>query len=289
MSTFVLSNDQKRKAEALVDPALAFLEGQQYPLGGVIVRYVWRDGAAQDVSLALAAYQNADGGFAGLDVDIASTVSNPFAARLAMQVLALLPAADTTEIRSRLRRWLVENQHEDGDWHFAPQVYEDRLAPWFTGWPFPALNPACCIAGAAHRLGLSTPEMMDRVARLFAEKASLDEARGDEFYAVLPYAEYVGIAEVPDQDIWLQAVADGIVATDAAGSYGDAQHFFDHALASGPALASRIPVSIVGRWTDVLLSEPADDGGWPTPYDPAWRPWTTTTALVALARLRNGI
>jgi hypothetical protein len=290
LATFTLSDNQFSRAEALVDPALVFLSTRQHPLSEAIVRYHWRNGPAAEVISALATYQNDDGGFGkGLEVDIKAPVSNPFAARLAMQVMLMVPLDASSALSGPLKTWLVENQHDDGDWHFAPEVYESELAPWFAGWEFPALNPACCVAGLAHRLELTNPEMLDCVATLFTDKASTEEASGGEFYGMLPYVEYVESVDIPNREAYVDALAQGILKTDAEGAYADAQHFFDHAISAGPMLVERLPVDLLARWTDILLSEPSEDGGWPTPYDQAWRPWATASAMATLARLKHGL
>lgn len=288
--SFTLSSSQLERAEALVDPAHRFLHDAGYPLGVAIVRYLWRDGPADDIIAALSAYQNTDGGFGnGLEVDIKAPVSNPFAARLAMQAMRLVDLDVSAAMRARLLTWLTDTQAEDGDWHFAPDVYDAPLSPWFAAWEFPSLNPACCVVGNAIPLEIATETMRSRVARLFAAKASRDDASSGDFYTMLPYVEYVGVEDVPERDAWLASLAEGIVRADEQGAYADAGHFFDHALVAGPALARRLPREMLIRWTDRLLGEPQEDGGWPTPYDPAWRPWFTTTALMTLARLRDGV
>lgn len=284
--TFTLNDDQRTRAATLVEPALRFLAEQRSPLGEALVRHLWRDGSADDVVTALTAYQNADGGFGkGLEVDIAAPVSNPFATRLAMQVLTLLPPDAGQELCASLAAWLVASQDADGDWHFAPEVRAYELAPWFAGWTFPSLNPACCIVGLANRLGIATPEMRERVVALFARLGSIDEARDGEFYAVLPYVEYVAGVDFPERDAYVAALAEGI----AGRQYEDAQHLFDHAINGGPELVARLPDGLLAAQADRLMDAREDDGGWPTPYNAAWRPWTTTSALVTLARLRDGV
>lgn len=288
--TFALTRRQRERADALVDSALAFLEAQDYPLGVTIVRYLWRSGPANDIVAALSAFQNTDGGFGkGLEVDIKAPVSNAFAARLAMQVMRLVDLDLSAPMRARLATWLADTQHEDGDWHFPKEVYDAPLAPWFAGWEFPSLNPACCVVGNAIPMQIATDTMRERVARLFAEKASHDDARSGDFYRMLPYIEYVGIEDVPDRDAWLASLAEGIVTGVETGTYADAQHVFDHALAAGPGLVSRLPEGLLPSQVERLLAEPQDDGGWPTPYDPAWRLWFTTTGMMTLARLRDGV
>lgn len=131
--------------------------------------------------------------------------------------------------------------------------------------------------------------MRDRVARLFSRMATLDEARTGEFYNVLPYGEYLAGLDGADREEWEQLVAQNITNSVAAGKYEDASHFFELALGGGPGLVRHIAPEIVSRSADRLISEAADDGGWRTPYDPAWRPWTTTTAMMSLAKLRDGV
>ena len=290
--THMLNESENSLAQSLVAPAIAFCEAQSFPLGAAMIRHHWQGGPAQPVIEALAAYQNPDGGFAQeLEVDIKSPVSNPFAARLAMQILLSLKEDTGSDLRNRLGAWLQKNQNADGDWHFARAVYESPLPVWYAGLTFPALNPSCCIAGLASQLGLATPEMLSRVAALFAERASLEQARTGEFYDVLPYVEYVPWMdlELDSKGAYLQAIADGIIRNAEGANYADAGHFFEHALDGGPTLMRLIAANIITAQTSRLIGEVSDDGGWPTPYDQAWRPHATMHAMVTLARLRDGV
>jgi len=287
--TYKLSDAESQRAQSLVVPAIAFCDTQSFPLGAAMIRHHWQDGPAQPIIDALAAYQNPDGGFAHeLEVDIKSPVSNPFAARLAMQVLLSVKGDSGGDLRNGLGAWLQTNQNADGDWHFAAEIYDSPLPFWFAGWEFPSLNPACCLAGLAMRLGVARPEMLDRVRKLFDELASLEEAGNGEFYNVLPYAEYLPAIDRDAQDEYLDAIAQGIVQRENGQVYADAGHFFEHTLGGGPDLVRRIPAPVIAAQTARLLGKVQDDGGWPTPYDPAWRPWQTANALITLARLRDG-
>jgi hypothetical protein len=283
---FALTEMQRGRANGLVKPAIRFLQFNEYPLGVTLVGHLWQGGPSEAVVHALDAYQNSDGGFGrGLEVDIKAPVSNPFATRLAMQVLLALPADAGAEMRRSLAAWLAANQHEDGDWHLAPEVLREEIAPWFAGWSFPSLNPACCLAGLANRLGIATPDMLARVDGLFRRLGSVEEARDGAFYNVLPYVEYVAGVSFPERDAYLAAIAGGIGSRE----YEDAGHFFDHALGGDPEVVARTSSERLAAEADRLMGEVGDDGGWPTPYDPAWRPWATTSALLTLARLRDGV
>lgn len=287
---FQLSPDRAEAARGAATRAADFLARAGYPLGQAIVAHHWDGGPAVAVVDALAAYQNTDGGFGnGLEVDIASPASNPFATRLAMHVLLGLRERPTRELETRLQKWLSTTQHDDGDWHFTEETRSGDLAPWFAGWTFPSLNPACCLAGLANALGMATPAMLDRVARLFADKASLDEARSGEFYNVLPYVEYLHGVDVPQRDDWLDAVAANINATESSDGYADAGHFWELAIGGGPDLVTRLSPDALDRQANRLLEEQGPDGGWPTPYNDAWRPWLTASNASTLAHLRDGI
>lgn len=280
-----LTDQQKARTEEAVARAIPFLGSRDYPLGHAWVRYRWQDGSASDVLDPLAAYQQPNGGFAGLEVDIKAPVSNPFATRLAMQVMVSLRERPESPIFERTAAWLRTAQNPDGDWHFVPEVYEHQLAPWFAGWTFPSLNPACSLASLAHALGLATPEMLNRVAALWDEHASLDDAESGNFYPMLPLIEYVAHIDVEARDAWLDSLAKGIGRGIAASSFGDAEHALEHIVGGGPDLVARLDAAELTKVIDNVLADQQADGGWPTPYDSAWRPWTTANMLVLLSRL----
>ncbi len=189
MTEPIFTDTRIERIRNAADRALLFLEASDSPLGVAWVRHRWHGGPVQDVLDALAQYQQPDGGFAGLEVDIKAPVSNAFAGRLAMQVMLSLRDPAHSGISGPLGAWYARNQAPDGDWHFPPEVYQHDLAPWFAGWEFPSLNPACSVAGLTHALGIDTPELQARVAKLWEEKATLDQARSGDFYPMLPIVE----------------------------------------------------------------------------------------------------
>lgn len=88
-----------RAVDGRVDEALEFRALQDYPLGVALVEHLWRDGSPDAVLDALRRYQNPDGGLGrGLEIDIASPASNPFAGRIAS------PCAASASGHSALRR-----------------------------------------------------------------------------------------------------------------------------------------------------------------------------------------
>lgn len=285
---FSLTPVQTERVHAAAERALPFFEASGYPLGTALTRYHFEDGSADAVVDALGRYQNADGGFGNrLEVDLASPVSNPWAARLAMQALLSLRERPNSPLIARLGMWLNSAQHEDGDWHLDPAAYEDDLSPWFRSWTFPTLNPSCCLAGLGTELGLIEERTTQRTAALFNRLGSLEAARTSDFYSLLPYIEYFHAIDHPERGAFLDAVAANITATRAAGRYADIAHFLDHALGGGPALLERLDAAQVSAAVDAVLDEQQPDGGWPNEYSAAWRPWATAALLFTLVPYRS--
>jgi hypothetical protein len=285
----VFTEERLERLRRAIDLAVPFLEQVDYPLGVAWVSHRWHEGPADAVQRELGRYQQPDGGFSGLEVDIAAPVSNAFAGRLAMQVLLSLREQPDPGMTERLGEWYAATQHEDGDWHFPNEVYEHDLAPWFAAWEFPSLNPACSVASLTHALGIATPVMMERVARLWDAQATLDAARSGDFYAMLPIVEYVAHVDVANRDDWLDALAAGIERGIASTSFGDAEHALEHIVGGGPDLIVRLEHDDLVKVIGAVLADQREDGGWPTPYSDAWRPWTTANTLVLLSKLHKTI
>lgn len=284
--TFSLTNHQAARAATVAEKCLDYEKNIGFPLGISIVDYHFGNGTAETVLEALSTYQNDDGGFGkGLEVDIASPASNPFAARLAMQVLLSLRERPDHPLIDRLAHWLNTSQHEDGDWHFSDEVKAGELAQWFAGWTFPSLNPACCIVGLGSQLQLLTNETIERTAKLFGSMATPELARSADFYSLLPYCEYVPALRHPQRDAFIAAIATNIDATE----YDDASHYLDHALGGGRDLVERLDPTRFSQMVDRLLDEPLPDGGWPNPYSEAWRPWASAASIMTISRLKSGI
>lgn len=283
-------SDPRRSVHRMDDDVLdAAIRGRNFLLASgsaleaAAVEFVWFGGDPQAVVDGLERYQNDDGGFGrGLEVDIGAPESNPFAACLALTYLRGLPDAVAGSMRGRVGGWVVENQAEDGDWHFSDATRGGSLAPWFAVWEFPSLNPACNVAGLAAAQGLATPVMLERVARLFSAKASLDVVRDGEYYDLTPYAEYSLTGTLPSE--YVDALAETIVRWAEEDRFEDAEHFFNLALRNAPALAERIPGEVIDAYVARALADQEPDGGWPSPYDAAWRPAATVATLEGLAR-----
>jgi len=275
---------RNRLTEAAARRGLDFLVAQRARLEAAVVDHIWFGGDPEAVIAALATFQNADGGFGkGLEVDIGAPESNPFAMRLALIHLRTVPPTVGEDLRARAGVWLAENQASDGDWHFSEEARSGELAPWFEGWTFPSLNPACCLAGQAVAVEVATPTMLERVDLLFREQASVNAVRDGDFYALLPYVEYSLTGALPTE--YVEAVGETINEWARRELFDDAEHFFNLAFGGSPEVTDRIPADVVETYADRALAEQLDDGGWPTAYDAAWRPAATAAVLVALSKL----
>lgn len=263
--------------------ALNYLREHGRAVDAAWLGVVLGEGAQDDLIQALEGFQNPDGGFGqAFEPDIASPLSQPFAVRLAMHVIESAVLPTTLPMVRSLETWLVDTQDTDGCWRLPPALSDHPLAPWFAGWTFPSLNPALCLAGARKRLKIGTVDTQERVVRLFDQFASPEEAETGEFYSVLPYAEYVPwVTELSDGP-YLDALVRGIERRATSGEYEDAGHFFEHAgPATGP-VAARLPEDLIREHLARLAAKQEEDGGWPTPYAPHWRSWSTASAVVSL-------
>jgi hypothetical protein len=242
------------------------------------------EGQPQEHLLAtLARYQNPDGGFRGLEVDIKAPDSNPFATELALVICWQADIPRQHPLLQQAVAYLEQTQEENGNWRFAPGVYEHELAPWFQGWEWPNLNPACSLAGLLKELGLGSDILHARVEQLFAQLAQIKDLTGDEFYSVRPYASYfLPEWDHPQRELYLAGVLWWVIRQYVNGAELDSGHFFAYVPSPKTYTARHLPKAIVNEQLDRMLAEQEDDGGWPTPYNLNWRGWTSIQNLLVL-------
>lgn len=267
-----------------IERAGRFLEGQGREIDRARFARHFRDGSREALLAALGGYQNADGGFGrGLEPDIKAPGSNPFATELALLICLQANMPRDEPLLQRAVAYLERTQHEDGDWRFTEGVYRHELAPWFRGWEWPNLNPGCTIAGLLKELGLGSAELHGRVERLFARLANPEDVAKGDGYAVRPYAYYfLPEWEYPQREFYLSGLLWWVMRLHFGDAEVDGDHFFGYVRGPQTYVGRRLPEAIVADRLDRLVAEQEGDGGWPTPYDPAWRPWTTLQNLLVL-------
>lgn len=242
------------------------------------------DMPVEGLMAALARYQNPDGGFGqGLEPDIGAPDSNPFATELALQYCLEAGVSRDEGLLARAVGYLEASQDEEGGWRFTQAVYQHPLAPWFQGWEWPNLNPACTIAGLLRELGLGSERLHAGVARLFNERARVADLAGEDFYAARPYAYYfLPEWEHPRRELYLAGLLWWLIRGHLSGSVGDAGHFFAYVRGPQTYTGRLLPAGIIAAQLDRLAAEQQDDGGWPSPYAPHWRGPATVENLLTL-------
>lgn len=267
-----------------LERAGAFLAAHGRPLDQARYALHFRAGSAEEVLAALARYQNADGGFGhGLEPDIAAPESNPFATELALAICHEVRAAREHPLLEHAVAYLEATQDDDGGWRFSAAVATQPMAPWFAGWTWPNLNPACVIAGWLRALGLGSPRLHARVEQLFVAHAQAADLATGAFYAVRPYAGYFLLAsEHPRRELYLAGILWWVIRAHLAGDLPSAGHFFAYVPDPQSYTGRHMPAAILAEQLDRLEAEQADDGGWPTPYGEHWRSATTIQNLLTL-------
>lgn len=267
-----------------IEAARQFLSGEGRDIDQARFAYHFGDGAQEDLVQVLTRYQNPDGGFGhGLEVDISAPASNPFATEIALGMCLVARVPADHPVVAGIVAWLEETQDEEGCWRFAPGVYQHRLAPWYQHWTWPTLNPSCPLAGLLRSYGLGSTRLHQRVAALFDRLAKPDDLLGDEYYAVRPYAFYfLPESDLPQRELYLGGVAWWLIRQQAEGRQADAAHFFEYVQGPATSVGRLLPHMLVDAQLQALAAEQADDGGWPSPYDPRWRAPTTVQNLLTL-------
>lgn len=231
----------------------------------------------------LESYQNPDGGFTGLEVDIAAPQSNPFATEIALVIVRWGGIAHDHPLVLRAVDYLEQTQEPNGDWRFTPEIYQHALPPWFQHWQWPNLNPSTTIAGLLRQLGLGSRALHQRAEKLFDQLAKPEDLTGEEYYSVRPYGYYLqALLDHPLADLYRWGVVWWVTRQFTITAAHDASHLLDFAPQPQSEIAQRLPAGVRDGLLDLLVSQQQEDGGWPSPYDPRWRPWVTITSLLTL-------
>ncbi|HEY7126004.1 MAG TPA: prenyltransferase/squalene oxidase repeat-containing protein [Ktedonobacterales bacterium] len=260
-----------------------FLEQHGRDIDRARFAYHFGTTSQEELLAVLSRYQNADGGFARLEVDIKAPESNPFATELALVICAQAEVAGEHLLLQRAAAYLEATQDEEGGWRFTPEIYQHELAPWFQGWEWPNLNPACTLAGVLKQLSLGSERLHAGVERLFEQRANVKDVALGEFYDVRPYAGYFSPEWAhPQRDLYLSGVLWWLIRQQLEGKLPDAGHFFEYVRSQETYLGRHLPAAMLTEQLDRLAAEQQEDGGWPSPYNEGWRGWVTVQSLLVL-------
>jgi hypothetical protein len=237
----------------------------------------------EELMNVLARYQNQDGGFFGLEVDIKAPQSNPFAVELALIVMKWAGTPLDHPVLVKTVDYLEKTQQEDGTWRFTPEIYQRELAPWFQGWKWPNLNPSCPLGGLLKQLGTGSDQLHRRVQALFNNQARYLDLADSQFYDVKAYADYFQTEwDFPQAEFYRMGVVWWMLRQNTVSTDLDATHWMQFAPSPDLAIAMRLPTEALHAQLDRMLLEQSEDGGWPTPYNASWRGWITIQNLLEL-------
>jgi hypothetical protein len=283
-------------ASAAIDRARDFMLRNARLLERRLFAFHFEDEPAAPAIAALAAYQNADGGFgAGLEPDKRDPASQPVDVQFALETLDGL-AAVAGPMVMRACDWLMTVSTDEGGVPFAlPSANASPHAPWWgvdEAAPPARVNPTAAIAGVLIKHGVAHP---------WVERASafcwrgIDAGSTSEFHDLMPAIAFLEHAtDRPRAQAALEGVAKVISAPGVVALDADATGYVHKPLEWAPAPASfcrrLFDNAVIETHLDALAAAQQDDGGWPISWA-AISPgveleWRGVVTLQALRRLR---
>lgn len=258
--------------------------------------YHFKGGSRQEVLTALAAYQNADGGFGhALEPDIRCPDSQPVPVQHALEVLDEV-GFDVGMVQRACDYLLTITTAEGGVPWLLPSALGYPHAPWWQteAQPPASLNPTAALVGLLHKNQVQHPWLAPATAYCWSAIADLQPTNIHEMGVVLTF-----LAHVPDRQRAAQElnrVANMLLASDLvadAQATGYVRRPLDWAPTPEHPLRSYFSTAQIAANLDAVLAEQQADGGWNITW-PAISPsceqeWRGSVTLSTLRRLQaNG-
>lgn len=257
------------------------------------------DGSAEAVVSALAAYQNADGGFGNaLEPDKRTPYSTPVDVQVAFELLDRIGMMGDADVQRRLVLpacdFLTSITTPQGGVPFSlPLVNPYPHAPWWQvdGAGPAQLNPTAAIAGLLLKHGIQHAWLAPAVEFC---RAAIDASETTQYHDLLPMVEL--LAHDPQRE-WaegqLARIRQRVLASDVVTYDPAAQGYVQFPLdwAGTPRSWWRGLFSDEALRADLarLAQAQQPDGGWPIGWEPVgpgvvleWRGWVTVQALHTL-------
>ncbi|HEY2443291.1 MAG TPA: hypothetical protein VGI31_09175 [Streptosporangiaceae bacterium] len=253
-----------------------------------------RDGEAQPVRDAVAAYRNPDGGFGhALEPDGRSPASQPPAVELALRTLHESDAW-SDELAASACDWLTATGPAEGGTAFVhPGIEGWPHAPWWVPTPGGAASITITglIAGTLHARGFRHPWLDRATGVMWSRIDRLTEAGPYDMHGVLRFLAYVPDRDRAEQA--LQAVGQLLFKLDLVAldpdAPGETHGPLDYAPVPGCLARQLFEDSVIDAHLDHLARDQRDDGGWMfnwMSWSPAaeqdWRGCVTVNALATL-------
>jgi hypothetical protein len=265
----LLSNTQMQLVKTYIYKNARLLERQLFA-------YFFGTGTKQACVKALAAYQNADGGFGnGLEPDLLCPDSSAIGAETALFVMDLLDDK-TSQVLDPLLQWITANQDEIGTIPHPPKGLDDYPhQPW---WKNSDAERVLALAGYLRKFGVKHSTFFNKVRAYFH---SLEIPSPENYYSY-PYFIYLKYCResVEDQQKLASMIAQLPLLLD---KHADHFSLFSRAWYHAASFLDRnIVVEEAQKCADAFC----EDGSLAAPYPelPWWRPIWTMDGLILLKR-----
>ena len=260
--------------------------------------HLFRGGPREPVFAALAAYQNADGGFGhALEPDVRCPDSQPIAVEIALRALELIGFAGAEAMVSGALGYAAGLARSDGAIPLLVNA-SARAYPRSPHWGDlagdfpPGVNPTAALAGLFRRAG-ADGEWLGRAESYCWRQldGDLDSFSPHDFLCLVTFLE--ASPETTRARAAARRVADTLFARSLVALDPDASGYVMKPLDWAPLPTSILRPffadDVIASHLDALAARQRADGGWPitwTAASPAceleWRGWVTVRALFTL-------
>lgn len=260
--------------------ARAYLFANGRPVDRERFRFHFESGSAADVLAALAAYQNADGGFGhGLEADLRADASSPIATATAFRILREVGRPRAAMVSAAVAYLAGSFDRDRSVWEMVTAEVESAPhAPWWTyagtekAFDGFRVNPTAEILGALYDYADEAPaDLLAGLAPIVVERAEAEPDRMDinTFDALLRFVDAVGVpVEVrAEVEARLLRAARATIALDPSTWDGYVVRPMDALGTPDSFLAPAIPAEAVAANADYWVDRQLPDGSWPVPWD----------------------
>ncbi len=258
-----------------------------------LFRCLFRGGLRAAVLAALAAYQNADGGFGNaLEPDKRCPDSQPVDVQVALEVLDAV-GFDAPMVGRALDFLAGITTAEGGVPFVLPAVRDYPRAPWWETEDDPpaSLNPTAAIAGLLHKHGVEHP-WLDRATDYCWQTIAASQTEDvHELLSILTFLQHApdrARAEAKFARIADRMQSANLVTLDPAAP-GYVKKPLDWAPTPASPARRLFDDDVMAAHLDALLAAQAEDGGWPITWETVgpgaaleWRGMATLQALKTL-------
>lgn len=281
-----------------IDAAGQFLAASARVVDQRAFERLFQGGAAQPVRHAVAAYQNADGGFGhALEPDCRASASQQAAVEMALRILDATDSWDEGIARDACDWLALVAPEEGGAASVEPTVSQAPHAPWWTPAEGHLASPIQTgqIAGTLYARGFRHPWLEQATTVMWDLIGRLAEPHAYEMFGVLAFLQHVPDrprAEAAFEKVGPLLMERGLVALDPQAA-GEVHTPLDFAPLPDSIARPLFDDATISAHLDHLAASQRDDGGWMFNW-PSWSPaaeadWRGFLTVDALRVLRaNG-